>query len=151
MNRNLLLIAIAAVAVAGIVAGVLLAGNAQGSLSGAIGTTATTITLNITTCSVADPAGNVSFTLAGALRDTSGKPLAGQTVGLRTAKADNGTVAVAPVTEFATTNQDGGFSFAKSEPATVNYDRDTYYYYGAAYAGNATYAGCSSETVRKLC
>ena len=62
MKRNTLLFAIAAVAVVGIAAGILLAGNGQsGPLSGAIGPTATTLTLNVSTCSVPDARGNVEL------------------------------------------------------------------------------------------
>jgi hypothetical protein len=52
---------------------------------------------------------------------------------------------------LATTDQDGGFSFARNEPATRNYDEDTYVQYGAAFSGDAEYAGSSSGMVRKLC
>lgn len=152
MNRNLLLIAIAAVAVVGIAAGILLAGNGQsGPLSGALGPTATTLTLNVSTCSVPDARGNVSFTLSGELRDAAGTPLAGRTVALRWASCDNGPCATVPEMPFATTNQNGGFSFARNEPATRNYDADTYVQYGAAFSGDAQYAGSSSAMVRKLC
>ena len=153
MNRNLLLIAIAAVVLVGIAAGILLVGNGQssGALSGAIGPTSTTMTLNVSTCSVPDPSGNVSFTLSGKLHASGGVPLAGRTVALRMASCDNGPCATAPVMEFATTDQNGGFSFARNEPATRNYDADTYVYYGAAFSGDLEYAGTSSGMVRKLC
>ncbi len=151
MNRNLLLIAIAAVAVVGIAAGVLLAGNgSQSPLSGAIGPTPTTLTLNVSTCSVPVPSGDVSFTLAGELRDSGGNPVAGRTVALRWASCDNGACASPAPMQFATTDQNGGFSFARHEPATPNYDADTYVQYGAAFSGDETYAG-SSSIVRKLC
>ena len=153
MNRNLLLIAIAAVAVVGIAAGILLVGNGQsGLLSGAIGPTPTTLTLNASTCSVPDPtSGNVDFTLSGELRDSAGNPLAGRTVALRWAVCDNGPCATGPEMPFATTDQNGGFGFARNEPATLNYDKDTYVQYGAAFSGDAQYAGSSSGFVRKLC
>ncbi len=152
MNRNLLLIAIAAVAAVGITAGVLFVGNGPlpGPLSGALGPTATTLTLTASTCSAPDGAGNVSFTLSGQLT-AGGAPVADRTIALRTARCDNGACSVAPVMEFATTGPDGGFSFAKLEPATAGYDADTYYYYGAAFAGDTQYSGCSSPIVRKLC
>jgi hypothetical protein len=149
MNRNLL-IAIAAVAVVGIAAGILLAGQ-TGQLSGAIGPTPTTLTLNASTCSVPSPSGNVSFTLSGELRDSAGNPLAGRTVALRWAVCDNGPCATGPQMPLATTDQNGGFSFARNEPPTRNYDADTYVQYGAAFSGDAQYAGCSSDLVRKLC
>ena len=97
MNRNLLLIAIAAVAVVGIAAGILLVGNGQsGPLSGALGPTPTTLTLTVSTCSVPDPSGNVGFALFGELRDTAGNALADRTVALRWASCDNGTCATCP-------------------------------------------------------
>ena len=149
MNRNLL-IAIAVVAVVGVVAGVLLLGNGPtGPLAGALAPAPTTLTLTASTCSVPDGAGNVSFTLSGQLT-AGGAPVADRTVALRTARCDNGACSVAPVMEFATTGPDGGFSFAKLEPKTAGYDADTYYY-GAAFSGDTQYAGSSSGTVRKLC
>lgn len=153
MNRNLLLIAIAAVAVVVIVGGALFSGAGQtGSLSGSIGLKATTLTLNASTCSAPDGTGNVSFTLSGELRDSaSGTPLAGRTIALRTGRSVNGSPSVGPVMEFATTDLNGGYTFAKNEPATPNYDADTYKYYGTAFSGDEQYAGCSSGTVRKLC
>lgn len=151
MNRNLLLIAIAAVAAVGIAAGVLLLGNGPtGPLAGALSPAPTTLTLTASTCSAPDGAGNVSFTLSGQLT-AAGAPVAGRTIALRTASYDNGAYAVAPVMDFATTRPDGGFSFAKLEPATAGYDADTYFYYGAAFAGDTQYAGSSSPTVQKLC
>ncbi len=153
MNRNLLLIAIAAVAVVGIATGILLVGNgqSQGPLSGALGPMPTTLTLNASTCGVPDPSGNVNFTLSGELRDSGGNPLAGRTVALRWASCDNGACASPAPMQFATTDQNGGFSFTRHEPATRNYDADTYVQYGAAFAGDGQYAGCSSGMVRKLC
>ncbi len=152
MNRNLLLIAIAAVAVVGIAAGILLAGNGQshGPLSGALGPTPTTLTLNVSTCGVPDPSGNVDFTLSGELHDINGTPLAGRTVALRWASCDNGACASSAPMQFATTDQNGGFSFARHEPATPNYDADTYVQYGVAFSGDEKYAG-SSSIVMKLC
>ncbi len=152
MNRNLLLIAIAAVAVVVVAAGVLFLGNGpQGSLSGSIGQKSTTLTLNASTCSVPDGRGNVSFTLSGELRDSDGAPVAGKTIALRTASVADGRSAVGPTMEFATTDLNGGYTFAKNEPATPGYDADTYRYYGTAFSGDAEYASCSSATVRKLC
>ena len=53
--------------------------------------------------------------------------------------------------QFATTDQNGGFSFVRNEPATPNYDADTYVQYGAAFSGDADYAGSSTELVQKRC
>ena len=152
MDRNTLIIA-GAIIVVGVVAGILLAGHWQspGPLSGAIGPTPTTLTLNASTCSVPDPSGNVSFTLSGELRDSAGNPLAGRTVALRWAVCDNGPCATGPEMPFATTDQNGGFSFTRHEPATRNYDADTFVQYGVAFSGDAQYAGSSSGMVRKLC
>ena len=88
MNRNLLLIAIAAVAAVGITAGVLFVGNGPlpGPLSGALGPAATTLTLTASTCSAPDGAGNVSFTLSGQL--TAGGYMASANV---TVAVGNGT------------------------------------------------------------
>ena len=153
MNRNLLLIAIAAVAAVGITAGVLFVGNGPlpGPLSGALGPAATTLTLTASTCSAPDGAGNVSFTLSGQLT-AGGAPVADRTIALRTAHCDAGACSIAPVMDFATTGADGGFSFVKTEPPTPEYDRvNHYYYYRAAFAGDAEYAGCASGEARKPC
>jgi hypothetical protein len=151
MNRNLLLIAIAAVAVVGIAAGVLLLGNGQtGPLSGALGPITTNLTLTVSDCADADASGNRGFAIFGVLRDSAGNGLADKTIALRTAKCDNGTCGVLGV-EFGTTDPMGGFSFVKSEPATPNLDADTYIYYGAAFSGDEKYAGCASGTVKKRC
>jgi hypothetical protein len=153
MDRNLLLIAIAAVVLIGIAAGILLVGNGQspGGLAGALGPTATTLTLNVSTCAVSDIFGNVGFTLAGELRDSAGNGLANKTIGLRWASYDNGHLSETGPTEFTTTDQNGGFRFTRNEPPTPNYGADTYVQYGAAFAGDQTYATSSSPIVRRLC
>ena len=151
MNRNLLLVPIAAVAVVGIAAGILLGNGQVGPLSGALGPTPTTLTLNASTCSVPDGSDNVSFTLSGELRDSGGNPLGGRTGALRWASCDNGPCDTAPEMPFATTGPDGGFSFARHEPAAWDCDADTCVQFGAAFSGDAQYAGCSSPMVRKLC
>ena len=153
MNRNILLTAIAAVVVVGVAAGILFAGGGQpqGQLSGALGPASTTLTLTATDCSDAD-AGNITFTLSGALLNATGAGVPDRTIALRTAHCDAGACSIAPVMDFATTGADGGFSFVKTEPPTPEYDRvNHYYYYRAAFAGDAEYAGCASGEARKPC
>lgn len=148
MNRHLL-IAIAAVVIVGVAAGVLLVVNGQspGALPGAIGPTATTLTLTVSDCADADASGNRGFAIYGVL-SAGGAGLADRTIALRTAKCDNGTCGVLGV-EFGTTDPMGGFSFVKNEPATPDHDADTYVYYGAAFSGDEVYAGCASALVNK--
>jgi hypothetical protein len=150
MNRNLI-IAIAAVVIVGVAAGVLLLGNGQAPpLPGAIGPISTNLTLTVSGCADADASGNRGFAIFGVLRDSAGNGLADRTIALRTAKCDNGTCGVLGV-EFGATDPLGGFSFVKNEPATPDYDADTYVYYGAAFSGDEKYAGCASALVNKTC
>ncbi|MEN6517929.1 MAG: hypothetical protein ABFC38_07015 [Methanospirillum sp.] len=153
MNRNTLLIAIAAIVMVGIAIGVMLSGAGQtGSLSGSIGATPTTFTLNVSTCSVPTPAGNVNFTLSGELRDSGGNPVAGQAIWLSLSSCSNGACAATPSTESAVTGQDGGFSFVKSEPPTRNYNAETtFVQYSASFRGDEQYAASFSNSVKKLC
>jgi len=153
MNRNTLIIAIAAIAVVGIAIGLGLAGSGQtGSLAGSIGGTPTTLTLNVSTCSAPTPERDVAFTLSGELRDSGGNPVVGRTIWLSWASCANGACAATPSTESAVTGEDGGFSFAKSEPPTRDYDANTtFVQYQTSFRGDAQYAASVSNAVKKLC
>lgn len=158
MNRNLLLIAIAAIVVVGVGAGVLLLGDGQspGSLSGALAPT--NLTLNITTCAAPElpprSGGGINFTLSGYLRDANGGPVPGRTILF----AKSGvTVEHAAFMEgpgqsgSAVTAADGSFSLQKQESPTTDYSAGAYQDFHASFAGDAQYAGSYSNAARKLC
>jgi len=153
MNRNTLILAIAATAVVGIAIGLGLAGAGQtGSLAGSIGGTPTTLTLNVSTCSSPTPGGDVTFTLSGELRDSGDNPVVGRTIWLSWASCSDGACAATPSTESAITGEDGGFSFVMSGPPTRNYDANTtFVQYQASFRGDAQYAESVSNPVKKLC
>ncbi|MEN6343420.1 MAG: hypothetical protein ABFC89_12790 [Methanospirillum sp.] len=131
MNRNTLLIAIAAIAVVGIAVGLLLAGAGQnGQLSGTLAPKPTTLTLGYTV-PMEDGSGGYLLDIRGKLADATGGPVANRSVKIRwklpaeTVFNDAGT---------ATTGADGSYS--------VQFQQ-LYFYYGKHPVYHAEFAGDS--------
>lgn len=159
MNRNLLLIAVAAIAVVGVAVGILLLGSgpSQGSLSGAIGPIPTTLTLNISACTEPDgrsEPGALNFTLSGSLLDDNGGPVPGRTILFARSGATTGQASFMEgpgQSGSAVTAADGSFRLDKQELPTRDYSAGAYQEFHASFAGDAEYLSSSSNTVRKLC
>jgi hypothetical protein len=155
MNRNHLLIAIAAVAVVGIAAGVLILGSQQpqAPLSGSMGSASTILTLDPTTCSVPDSNGSVTITVSGELHTTFGNPVAGRTVEVHRLKCGStGCNWTGPDGEGSVvTGPEGRFSLVKSEAPTLYNDGSSHIVDYATFAGDAMYAGSQSSFQTRFC
>jgi len=143
MNRNTLLIAIAAVVVVGIAVGLLLVGAGQtGSLQGASVPIPTSLDLIVSNCSPPDARGYSSFTITGHLM-VSGGVVANRTVNLVGVFPERGISAV----EQFVTGRDGSFRVTRdvlpSANATDNYQ--------AFFYGDAEYGPSTSEKVYRPC
>jgi len=141
MNRNTLLIAIAAIAVVGIAVGLFIAGAGQnGQLSGTLAPKPTTLTLGCTV-GMEDGMGGYELFLNGRLTDSAGAPVANRPVSLRftvpgqTGVNDAGT---------ATTGADGSYS--------LRFQQYSSYYgkhpvYTAGFGGDSLYLASNSPGV----
>lgn len=152
MNRNLLLIAL--VAVAGFAVGVLILQAQQpgAPLPGSMGPGPTTLALGLS-CSVPDGTGNVTYTVSGMLRDVSGAPVAARTVEVTRLKCDSlGCTSPGPDEQRSVaTGQDGRFGFVKREPQGLYDDATTHTVFYATFAGDALYGGSQSGFQTKRC
>jgi hypothetical protein len=160
MNRNTLLIAIAAIAVVGIAVGLFLSGAlTAGPLSGTIGAIPTTLTLGWTDLGE-QGLGGYEFRLYGRLADSTGAPVAGRTVRLtftvpgETPAPTTGWWTVSPsptVTPIvhdvgtATTGADGSYSVYHTQYASY-YGKHPVY--SASFAGDGTYLASRSPGVQ---
>ena len=144
MNRNTLLIAIAAVVVVGIAVGLLLTGAGQtGSLQGASGPVPTSLDLIVSNCSPPDARGYSSFTITGHLM-VSGGVVANRTVNLYGVFPERGTSAAEPLV----TGRDGSFRVTRNVLPSANSTGDNYQ---AVFGGDAEYGPSTSEKVYSPC
>jgi hypothetical protein len=142
MNRNTLLIAIAAIAVVGIAVGLLVSGAGQnGQLSGTLAPKPTTLTLGVTV-GMEDGMGGYGLSLHGRLADGTGAPVANRMVSVKyrvpgeTVVNDAGT---------ATTGADGSYNVEHQQ---------LYFYYGkhpvyyTVFAGDSLFLASRSPDVQ---
>lgn len=155
MNRNLLLIAIAVVAVVVIAAGILILGDQQpqAPLSGTMGSASTILTLDPSTCSVPDSNGSVTITVSGELHTTFGNPVAGRTVEVHRLKCGSvGCNWTGPDGEGSVvTGPEGRFSLVRSEASTLHNDPNAHIVDYATFAGDAVYGGSQSSFQTRFC
>jgi hypothetical protein len=131
MNQKSLVITIVAVVAIVVVIGLWLSGALQtGSLSGDIALKTTTLTLNVWVINPEGALGDRLIGFSGTLRDSSGNPLPGRTVAIRT-----GSVTV----ETVTTGTDGSYSAQHGE-----WSRSAY---SSIFAGDSLHQGSVSPLV----
>ena len=141
MNRNLLLIAIAAIAVVGIAVGLFLSGAGQtGPLPGMIAPIPTTLTLSYTV-PMEDGSGGYLLDVRGRLVDATGGPVANRSVKIRWKLPAETEVHDA---RTATTGADGSYS--------VQFQQYYWYYgkhpiYWAEFAGDDLFLASRSPDV----
>jgi hypothetical protein len=143
MNRTTLIVAIAALAVVGIAAGLLLAGQA-GPLAGRLAQEPTSINLSISDCSAPDARGFSSFTIAGFLVDSNDLPVADRTVNLVGMFPSSGLSAVEPLV----TGRDGRFKVGRTVNASEPSTGDNWQ---AFFGGDDLYGPSNSEKVYRPC
>lgn len=146
MNRTTLLVAIAAIAVVGIALGLFLAGQ-NGQLTGALGSIPTSINLSVSGCSPPDSRGYVSYTIAGYLVDSSGRPVADRTISLIGVFYPETGPGLSAVEQFVT-GADGSFRVRRDVRPSVNSTGDNYQ---ASFGGDTQYGASTSEKVYTPC
>ncbi len=149
MNRTVLLVAIAAIAVVGIAVGLLLAGP-TGPLAGALGPVPTSIDLAVSNCTGPDYQGFVSFIVSGHLRDSGGNPVGGRTVTLASMGCTDEGACYSDV-ESLVTQSDGSFAVKKRGLPQENPTPGTGDRYRASFAGDAQYGASTSGDVYRPC
>ncbi|HOT94533.1 MAG TPA: hypothetical protein PK089_05025 [Methanoregulaceae archaeon] len=142
MKRNTLLIAIAAITVVGIAAGLLLSGaGPSGALQGMIAPIPTTLTLGYTVL-MENGVGGYMLDLHGRLVDSTGGPVANRPVKLRWRLPDETTLHDCGT---ATTGADGSYS--------LQFEQYSWYYgrhpiYHAEFAGDSLFLASRSADVQ---
>lgn len=148
MNRNQLLIAIAAVVVVGIAVGLLLSGAGQpGPLSGALGQAPTSINLSVTDCWTPNGDGEFGWVVRGCLVTSSGEPVPNRAVTLYTEVCRNGGCTLGP-SETVLTNAAGWFYVWKPQTPDM-YEKTEEYQ--AWFGGDYQYGPSESNYEKRPC